>query len=253
MQISIITITRNNAAGLRRTLASVAAQSHAPIQHIIVDGCSSDGSDAVIADYIKAQSSHGLNNSFSVITATDNGSGVYNAINTGLTMATGDVIGLLHAGDVYAGNDVLSRVAGEFDGEFDNGAVDFLYGDIHYGDASGRLYSGRRASARSLLRGFAPPHPSLFVRAAVQGQVGLYKPDYVIGADFDMFVRLMAVGHYRGRYVPLDMVHMQPGGLASRWRHRLWTNNSERLRALRENGLPANALRLLGRYFYFSK
>ena len=101
--------------------------------------------------------------------------------------------------------------------------------------------------------GIAPPHPSLYVRRDIFSLVGLYKEDYLIGADFDFFIRLMLVNNIVGQYLPINMVTMTTGGLSTQFYHRIFTNNREKYRALRENGIKINRFALLKRYFYIFK
>ncbi len=243
MRISVVTVTRDAAATVAATLESVLTQRGVDVESIVVDGGSADGT----VDEVKAVAERYPGR---VKWMSREDTGVYQAINRGVAMATGDVVGLMHAGDRFAAADILARVAAEFA----SADVPFIYGDVRFVDQStGRVtrrYSSRRFAPRLLLNGFAPPHPSLYVARGVIDRVGPYKEDYVISADFEYFVRLMLVNRLRGRYLPVEMVEMSTGGLSSRLYNRLWTNNVERLKALRSNGLKASPLRLIKRYFY---
>lgn len=235
MRVSLITITYNNAAGLERTLASVHAQSYrGELEHIIVDGESTDDTAEVLRRY---------NGKCTVVRRPARG--VYDAINGGLEACTGDVVGLLHSGDVFCADNVLDLVANYMERHTE---THFVYGNILR--ANGRRYSGARASRRSLLCGFAPPHPSLYIRRAAQMSVGLYRDDYITAADYEMMIRLFFNEGLRGQYLPVDFVTMSAGGLSTRFINRLWVNNRERLRALRQNSLPASPLALIRHYFY---
>lgn len=238
-KISIVTITRDNLAGLRRTVGSVCAQKcdDVEIEHIVVDGCSGDGTAAWLA---------GSYGTARVITSAPRG--VYHAINTGVGAATGDIVMLLHAGDVYTSDEVLQRVAREFASDAEIG---FLYGDVHFEDRHGRprrYYPGDGCGLRRILDGYAPPHLSLAVRSDVARMIGPYSEDYIIAADFEMFARLFCCRRIKSVYLPLDMVAMQSGGISSRLYNRLVTNNREKLKALRRCGLPASPLRILRHY-----
>lgn len=236
MTVSIITITRNNAAGLAETLRSVQAQTHRDIEHIIVDGMSTDDTPLVLARHAKG---------CRIISREPKG--VYDAINHGLHEARGEVIALLHAGDTYARRDVVESIADAFSG---TDAPDYLYGDVRIGN---RPYIGRDASRKTLLGGFAPPHPSLAMTAPAHRHAGEYDPSFSIAGDFEMFLRLFFDDTLTGRYTPKVCVHMNPGGFSSKWHSRLITNNRERLRALRMHNLPASPLRLASHYLYTIK
>lgn len=235
MKISIITINLNNAFGLRRTINSIATQvAHlAPggeIEHIIVDGESHDGSLDRLPRDLKS------------IVLSAPAKGVYNAINVGLDVVTGDIVGLLHSGDVYASPDALSIIAGRFMAP-DN--VDFIWSDVTVGK---RFYSGKDFTPGSLLSGFAPPHPSLYMRRSVFEKAGKYDESFKVAGDFDYFIRLFHDPYIRGIYMPGALVQMEAGGLSQKFVNRVWTNNRERLRALRKNGLPASPWRIVTHY-----
>lgn len=239
-KISLITITHNNADGLRRTLASVSGHKYGALQHIVVDGMSTDETDTVLADAEAVQ----------VVKAEPRG--VYNAINVGLHAADGDIVGLLHAGDVFSSDDVMQQIADAFSGA---DAPDFVFGDVHFVDSQGqvtRYYSGENFTADSVRYGMAPPHPSLYLTAVAARRAGDYREDFALSGDFEMFVRLTR-GGYSWRYLPLDMVTMDSGGLSSKWRHRLITHNVERMRALRLNGVKRQPLLFALNYFYVLK
>ena len=242
MKITVITATRNDAATISATIDSVLNQSHADIDYIIVDGMSTDGTSEIIDRRAAADSR------IRVVREADNG--VYQAINRGIGQAEGDVIGVLHGNDRFADDGVLADVAKCF-GE--NEATGIIFGDVHFEDKNGktvRRYSSAQFTPDQLLIGIAPPHPSLYVRRSVFEEFGPYKEDYLIGADFDMFVRLLYVN--RQPYVRLDrdMVAMSLGGLSTRFYHRVVTNNREKLRALRENSIKVCPISLMKRYFY---
>ena len=251
MKVSLITITRNNLSGLKRTAASVRAQKLAmaddlgsggiiEIEHIIVDGESTDGTVGWLdgLDGVRVVSAPPL--------------GVYDAINRGIEAAQGEVLMLLHAGDVFGSDTIVRQVAERF---FDP-SLDFVFGDLHYVNSKGRTvryYSGSHGSLKILLHGYAPPHPTLAVRASTQRSVGPYSEDYVIAADFEMFGRLFCRPGIKYLYLPLDMVEMEIGGMSSSLSSRLWINTREKLKALRRCGLPASMPHVLMRYLYIFK
>lgn len=243
MRVSVITVCRNAGDFLLPTLKSIAAQKGAEFESIIVDGASTDGSVDVIKSFA-------AESAFPVKWVSEPDEGVYAALNKGIMMATGDVVGLLHAGDRFTDPYILQGVSASFI----DPAIDYLYGDVKYVEYSTgrccRNYRSDRFQPRMLLDGFAPPHPSLYVRRELFDSVGMYSEDYKVAADFEFFVRLTLVNQSRGRYLPAVMVNMEPGGLSSRPVNRFWNNNKEKLRALRQNGYRVMPLRLLLRYLY---
>lgn len=242
MKITVITATRNDVKTITATIESVLGQTHADIDYIVIDGMSDDGTSEVVSRFASADPR------VRVVREADNG--VYQAINKGITLAEGDIIGTLHGNDRFSDTKVLADVAGAFQR---HEAADILFGDVHFEDRNGntvRRYSTSGFTPQQLLIGIAPPHPSLYVRRRVFERFGLYKEDYLIGADFDMFVKLLYVNRQPYMRLDRDMVAMSLGGLSTRFYHRVLTNNREKLRALRENSVKVCPLSLLKRYFY---
>lgn len=246
MKITVITVTLNNAATIGDTIASVMGQTHRDIEHIVIDGMSGDSSMEIIGEWQRREPRR-------IRVVQERDTGIYNAINKGLRLATGDVIGLLHGNDRFTSRDVLARVAGAFEHD----PRQYLYGDIHYrrpgSERAVRRYSAREFTPAMLCHGIAPPHPTLYMRRRLLDITGPYKEDYLIAADFEMFVRLMLVHRLDGIYLPMDMVTMTTGGLSTRLYHRIVTNNREKMRALRENSIPVNPFSVLKRYLYGRK
>lgn len=246
MKITIITVTRNNVATIAKTIESVVAQTHRDIEYIIVDGASDDGSLEVIKEYALRYESM-----IKYVSEAD--SGVYNALNKGIRMSTGEVVGLLHGNDYLSSPEVVSRVVEAME----DGDVPFVYGDVKYTRVGGekvvRYYSSADFTTEKLLQGIAPPHPSLYMRRELFETYGFYKEDYLIGADFDMFLRLIVVNNLKGKYLPLDMVTMTLGGLSTQFYHRIFTNNREKYRALKENSCKVSVYLLIKRYLYTLK
>ncbi len=247
MQIAVITITRNNVEGLRRTIASVRRQTYADILHVIVDGDSTDGT-AEVLDAERRVSA------VKVITAPP--AGVYDAINRGIRAALdagADVLGLLHAGDTYTSDTVVAQIARAFDED----DADFVYGDLHYSrvgsDKVLRYYGAAHFTPSMLRQGYAPGHPTLYLSRRAAEAVGSYDTDYRVGGDFEMWLRLYEHPELHPRYLPLDMVCMDTGGLSQRWYSRLVTNNRERLRSFRKHGMPASHLNILRHYTHVIK
>lgn len=240
MKISLITITRNNLDGLKRTVSSIMRQNRSDVEYIIVDGYSTDGTK----DYLAT-----LPSQFRVIYSEPKG--VYNAINVGIKNATGQLIGMLNAGDVYNTADVLKIVANKFETHSD---LQYLYGDVYYCNKRHtrvtRYYSGQYCDLSTVLKGFAPPHPTLFMTAETIKTIGLYDESYVIAGDFDLFIRLFSASKIKGTYLPLDMIEMAPGGISSSLKSLVYTNNMEKSRALHANGYGSRWVMLCARYYY---
>ena len=212
MKISIITITYNSAKTLPRALESVQSQNYDDIEHIIVDGASTDGTVELIKAYANAQfTMHNSQCTIKWISEPDGG--IYDALNKGIRMATGDVIGFLHSDDAFYSPDSVAQIAAAFA----DGKVDVVYGDLQYchGDKVTRRWVSNAFNPRALKYGWMPPHPTLYVRRKVYQEVGEYDAWFRISADYDMILRIFTAG-YNSRYIPEVLVKMETGGASNR-------------------------------------
>lgn len=206
MKISIITAAYNSARTLEDTMRSVLAQSHADWEHIVIDGGSTDGTVELLQ---RMQPLYG--GRLRWVSEPDRG--IYDAMNKGIAMATGQVVGMLNSDDFYSSPEILSRVAEALADE----RLDAVYGDIHYVDAADlsrtlRQYSCAGFSRGRMLMGFQPAHPSFYCRRAVYERLGGFDLGFKVAADFEHMFRLIYVNRIRTRYLPLDFVTMRSGG-----------------------------------------
>lgn len=239
MKISIITVAFNAERTIASTLDSVAAQVHPYIEHIVVDGASTDGT----LDVIKRQGSHVSR----LISEPDKG--IYDAMNKGLRVATGDVIGFLNADDVYPDAGVLARVSAAME----QGRLDALFGDTEFvsperPDRPLRRYRSERFRPDRIAWGWMPAHPALFLKRQVYERFGLFRTDYRIAGDFELVARIFHGDTLKYRHVPEVMVRMRTGGVSTGgWRNTILLNQ-EVLRACRENGIDTNLFKILSKY-----
>ena len=234
MKISIITVCSNAAKTIRDTLESVAAQQAVEIEHIVVDGGSTDGTVDIIKEFaskhptIQPSKLH-----FRWLSEKDDG--LYDAMNKGIRMATGDVVGILNADDVFDGENVLAKVARTF-GE----QVDCVYGDIRFvrelGGKTVRYCTGRWFRPWMFRFAVLPAHPSVFIRRECFERYGFYSTDYRICADFELLLRFIWKHRIRTRYLPLCTTVMRTGGLSTAGLRSNLQINREDLRALRAHG-----------------
>jgi glycosyltransferase involved in cell wall biosynthesis len=203
MKISVITVTWNCVGTVCHTLDSILSQNHNEIEKIIIDGASSDGTLEILRTY---QDRLDL-----IISEPD--SGIYDALNKGLRYASGDVVGFLHADDVYEDNSVLTRIADAFE----DVSVDAIYGDLVYvskEDLSNivRYWKSGEYDDSSFGCGWMPPHPTLYIRKAVFDRLGLFNCKYDISADYDLILRFFSIAKIKTVYIPRILVRMRLGG-----------------------------------------
>ncbi|PPD41670.1 MAG: glycosyl transferase [Methylocystis sp.] len=239
MKFSVVTVCYNNVSTIADTLDSVARQSWADREHVIVDGASTDGTVALIE--ARADSC------VSLVSAPDRG--IYDAMNKGVARAAGDVICFLNADDFYADDGVLERVARLMEG----GDLDAVLGDVSFfsperPDKVIRRYDSGRFSPEKLGAGLMPAHPGMFMRREIFERVGPFRTDYRIAGDFEWIVRAFHDGRVRYRHVPEVFVRMRVGGVSTRGIGSTIVLNREILRACRENGVQTGVLRLLSKF-----
>lgn len=239
MKVSIITASYNCADSIAETLRSVAEQDHEDIEHILVDGGSTDGTMAV-AKANAGRLAH-------VISEPDNG--VYDAFNKGLRRATGDAIAFLSSGDTYISSRAVSRLATALSGA----GVEAAFADVLVVDAENherviRRYRSRRFSPKLMPYGFMPAHPSLFLRQEVYQRIGEYNTSFRIAADFELCLRVFVRNHTVYRCLNEPMVRMPAGGLSNRgWRSKLQITR-EMQRACAINDVKTNLAKLSLRF-----
>lgn len=243
MKISLITVTYNSASTLRDTIQSVLAQTYKNIEYIVVDGLSKDNTMDIVREYEPQFEGR-------MKWVSEKDCGLYDAMNKGVRMATGDVVGILNSDDFFTSNDVLEKVAAGFDDQ-----TDAVYGDLHYVHPDDLQHSVRYYSSkifkRSLMRmGFIPAHPTFYCRRECFDRFGYYKTDYKIAADFDLLLRFIYVNRIRIKYLPMDMVTMRTGGASTNGLKSRMGGMHEHLRSLKENGVKSNRFILALRYFY---
>ena len=230
MKITIVTIAFNAEATIADAVASVISQKRDgfDLEYIVVDGASSDGTLDAIEPY--------RNQINQLISEPDQG--LYDAMNKGLRAATGDFVGILNADDLYAGDDVLQKVAAQLSAS----GADSLYGDLVYVDRHATERVTRRWVSgtfhpRSFLRGWMPPHPTFFMRRDAVDQFGEFSLKLSSAADYELMLRMLCKHGLSTVYLPEVLVRMRVGGMSNAsWGNR-WRANREDREAWRMNGL----------------
>lgn len=239
-KVSLITVTFNSSLTLQHTINSVAMQNYLNIEYIIVDGNSFDGT----VDIIRSND-HVVK---SWISEPDNG--LYHAMNKGILMATGDIVGIINSDDFYHRPDAISQVVNAFQ-EF---GCQSVYADVQFVhpddlEKTVRYYSSKPFDLDAFAWGYMPAHPTFFTYRENFKKFGLYKLDYRIAADFELLVRFLYKHKLSYHYLGFDLLKMRLGGLSTASWKSTWIINQEDLRACKENGLKTNYLKLYSRYF----
>jgi glycosyltransferase involved in cell wall biosynthesis len=228
LKISVITVVFNRRDTIEDTFRSVSSQRYENVEHIVVDGGSSDGT----MDVLNAR-----RDQIDVLLSEPD-RGIYDALNKGIALATGDVVGFLHADDVFADTRVLSRIADAFADD----AVGAVYGDLVYvqeGDMGRvvRHWSAGHFSKSKLAWGWMPPHPTFYARRSLYAQLGGFDLRYRIAADYDTMLRFLGRGEVQAAYIPEVLVKMRLGGVSNRSLANILQKSREDYLVLRRNGV----------------
>jgi len=242
MKISVITVSYNSAGTLVDTLRSVETQAPPDIEHILIDGGSSDGTDALVKKYGRRLARY--------ISEPDRG--IYDAMNKGLALATGDVVGFLNSDDMFADSSSLAIIANGFSSV----DVDVVYGDIVMVDplrvqVVRRYWRPGHYKTGACSRGWMAPHPTLYVRRQTLINAGGFNLDYSLQADFDLELRLFECMKIKPLYIPSTIVRMRMGGATTGSFRNILLGNIEAARSVKSHGFRGGlsfiASKVLGR------
>lgn len=233
MKVSIITVTYNSAATLSRTIRSVCRQTYPNIEYIIVDGESADTTMNVVHNYAEKYSN------ISYISEPDRG--IYDAINKGIRMSTGEIVALVNSDDVLAESTTIERIVKRMQ----ETNADILYGDLQYCKYEltehnpprvTRYWKSNSFRKRDLRLGWMPAHPTLYCRREVFDKVGYYTTDLRISADYDFCLRAFSDDNLKKVYLPEVIIKMEVGGISNRNIRSMARKTKEDYIALRRNG-----------------
>ena len=242
--ISIITATFNSAKTLKDTIQSVLRQTNKDFEYLIIDGGSTDETIDIVKSYESEFSGR-------LKWVSEKDQGIYDAMNKGIKMASGDVVGILNSDDYFTSDDILQTVADAFKCQ----EIDAIYGDIHFirdGNPQKciRYYSSRMFRPFWLRFGFMPAHPSFYCKREIFDKAGLYSLDYKIGADYEMMVRLFKRHKIKSLYVNKNFVTMRTGGASNNNVRSRLTLIEEDVKACRVNGIYTNRFFIMLKFLY---
>ena len=240
MKLSIITINYNNAEGLRKTLASVASQTYADIEHIIVDGGSTDGSVEVIREYEQSLASRLSPLASNLKWVSEKDTGIYNAMNKGIRMATGEYIEILNSGDILFDANVTQRMIEHLDqiNSQNENPIGILYGNMIKVNAQGKVVGKSGYTEYSLRQFYSSTlnHDCAYIRRDLFEEYGLYDEQLRIVSDWKWYLQVIGLGKVKPEYVDIDVTIFDDEGISET---NLALRNAERRKVLEEVLPPA--------------
>ncbi len=231
MKISIITVVFNAKKTIRETIHSVLSQTYANIEYIVIDGGSTDGTIEIVKNY---------GNKISKF-VSEKDAGIYDAMNKGIALTTGDVIGFLNADDFYAGSSVIENISAAFQ----RYEVDSVYADLEYVEQKKienvvRFWKSSSYKKGAFKRGWHPAHPTFFVKKDIYSRYGSFNLSYKIAADYELMLRFLERYQISSHYLPCVLVKMRTGGESNKNVLNIIKANIESYQSWKDNGLPVN-------------
>jgi len=239
MKVSIVTVVWNNKKTIKNAIESVLGQTYNNLEYIIIDGASTDGTVEIINSYGSKISKF----------LSEPDKGLYDAMNKGLKLATGDIVGILNSDDFYVDDKVIEKVAKVFKDK----KVDSVYADLVYVKPDDlenvvRYYDSSHFDPNKFAYGWMPAHPTFFVKREIYDQYGYFKTDYKIAADYELLVRFLKKYKISYYYLNEVIVKMRTGGISTSGLKSNYILNKEIIQACRENGVSTNWIKVLSKY-----
>ncbi len=240
IKITIITVVYNNKSTISRAIESVLSQNYSNIEYIIIDGASTDGTIDIINTY--------KNRISKIISEKDKG--IYDAMNKGIEIATGDVVGILNSDDSYIDENSVSEIAKTFE----NYNTDSVFADVimvkeHDQNAIVRYYSAKKFKLWHFRFGHMPGHATFFAKRELFDKLGKYDTRYRISADFDLLLRFLFVHRISYKYIPKVLVKMSLGGISTQGFSSIKQMNLELKDSLKKNKVKSNIIMIYMKYF----
>jgi glycosyltransferase involved in cell wall biosynthesis len=240
IKISLITVCYNSEKTIKKTIESVLNQNYANIEYIIIDGGSKDGTLNIINEF-----SIGIDK---LISESDKG--IYDAINKGILLATGEIVGILNSDDIFYDQNTLSDIVAQFNSNRD---LDAVIGDIIFLNDEGkthRYYSSKNWTPSNFAWGIMPPHPTFYCKRQNFFKFGLYRLDFKIAADYELLIRFLYVNKLNYKYISKILVKMSLGGISTKNILSNFQINREVLRACEINNINTNVFKLYTKYIF---
>ena len=228
MRVTLITATYNSGASIKSCLDSVVSQDYDDFEYLIIDGKSSDDTLSIVKDYQQKYSYIKL--------ISEKDQGIYDALNKGVVLSEGDVIGFVHSDDLLASKTVISEIVSTLK----NKALDGVYGDLEYVRKEDtakvvRFWRSRSFNSKLLSKGWMPAHPTLFLKKEVYEKYGKFNLTYQISADYDFMLRVLKDDSLKFGYLPKVITKMRIGGASNGSINNIIKKTKEDYRAIRSN------------------
>lgn len=241
MKVSLITVTYNSKKTIAHCLSSVKEQDYSNIEHIIIDGASNDGTCEIVKELI----------SDNMIFISEPDKGIYDAMNKGISLATGEIIGILNSDDFYYTQSIISKVVSAF---ISNKSLEVIYGDIIYVSQTNENRIVRKWISSSYYDNFfedgnVPPHPSFFLKSTVYQKVGLFDLNYQFASDYDFMLRVLKRHKCKSLYINTIMVCMRLGGATNKSIANVLRGNREILNSWEKNGYKLSPFLFVKRFY----
>jgi len=239
MKISIITVVWNNVETIKDAIDSVLSQTYENIEYIVIDGASRDGTVEIVQSYGEKISKF----------ISEKDKGLYDAMNKGIKLATGDIVGILNSDDFYIDDNLITRIVKEFEEK----QVDSVFADLVFVKPENlnkivRYYDSSHFSPDKFAYGWMPAHPTFFVKREIYEKYGVFKTDYKIASDYELLTRFLGKNKVSYSYIKEPIVKMRIGGASTSGIKSNYILNKEIIRACRENDIYTNWLMVLSKY-----
>ena len=226
MKLSLITATYNSADIIKNAINSVRNQRIDNLEYIVIDGCSTDGTVEILKENTDVISKW----------VSEPDKGIYDALNKGLKMASGDIVGFLHSDDNFANNRILKNIIDNFEEQ----SIDFLYGDLEYITSAEpykvlRYWKSGNFKPENLKKGWMPPHPTVYFKRELIDKVGGFDTSYTIAADYDWMARCLTTSGLKVAYIPEVLIKMRTGGASNRSLKNIIKKSREDYKIIRRN------------------
>ena len=239
MKVSIITVVWNNKDIIKDAIDSVLSQSYKTIEYIIIDGASTDGTVDIVKSYGDKITKF--------ISEPDKG--LYDAMNKGIKLATGDIIGILNSDDFYTDKYVIEKIVGTFESlHVDSVFADLIYVKPENLTKTVRYYDSSKFYPAKFAYGYMPAHPTFFVRKEIYEKYGVFRTDLKIASDFDILVRLLYTNKVSYSYIQKPIVKMRLGGVSTNGLKSKILLNKEVLKVCKDNKIDTNIFKILAKY-----